>query len=280
MTQLYEHESFEAITAEYPGMPEGFDKRPAILSPEEQALHADVLAEALSSAEVQVVLTAFDDEGDLATKDHSLRVAWRAAAGAIRYNSLHDGTIDRQDVLTLTRAAIGHDIGKLAKHIQEAIADPEPFDNKPELRQAVREHPAWTVLYLEAYNFSPNEVIIGAKHHAFQTLQDPYDDHGVLDGEPTFAAQPELDKDGNEYLPPVELLTQILAVADNWDALTTHHERSGRMYQKAIVTGPEKARHVISTLNMPEAVRELVAAIGYAEYPTAALSSLALASLE
>jgi putative nucleotidyltransferase with HDIG domain len=221
--------------------PFGFQAHQLDLSPKQSKMHRQVMSLALTDPRM-TILNEFERHEDEGTLLHSLGVAWMAGAVAIELGH------EERDAVLLVSSALTHDIGKTHGLIRPAVASKEKFEENPRLFPMIQHHPVWGSLMMRRLGFGPNEAMLTASHHGFQTDRDPY---GILADQVRGFAEP----DG--YVPPTKHLAGILASADNYHALSVSPLQSGRSYLDLSDVSPIRALMSVSTLNVP---RETLAA--------------------
>lgn len=135
-----------------------------------------------------------------------------------------------QEIETLSRLAMLHDIGKLGIH-DAVLQKPAPFT--PEERRAMQQHPAIGAKILSPLGLAPEELALIAHHHEREDGS----------GYPAGLGRPQISD-----------LVAILSVADAYDAMTSHRpHRSAMKPDEALA----ELRRAAGTQFRPEMVEAL-----------------------
>lgn len=223
--------------------PFGFNAPRLTLAPRLKRIHQNVIAAALNDRRIQEVGRRFDAFNDRGTKNHGVRVGWVAVAGGLELD------LDIPDVMILARGAIAHDLGKADSRTQVVIRSRRKFEEDPNLLVPIHSHPIRGGLGMRDIGLGPNESMIGAGHHGFQTARDPY---GIMPYQIRSFAEP----DG--HVPSTRTLVELTASADNLDALAVSPSETGRSYLYDGEVGAARAIHSIASLTVDDAVKEVI----------------------
>lgn len=223
----------------------GFAAHPLQLCLEQRRLHRFVIGQTLADRRIQRVLQRFDRYQDTGTRNHSLAVGWLATAIAIELG------MDAREAGYVARAGIGHDVAKEHELIHEAVVSTKKFDEDPRLLRKIQRHPVWGSFVIRDLGFGPNESMLVASHHGFQTDPDR-PAYGITADRVCSFPEPIRLGELSVYEPPTKALAEVLAAADVCHALSAPPMEFGRFYNPEV--SPERALGAVYTLNVPAAV--------------------------
>lgn len=180
------------------------------------------------------------------TFDHSLRV------GLLAIDLGLENQVSRKCLMILGKAAMLHDIGKLKIPIS-LLSKPKRLTFR-EMHQ-LRDHPRLGYEMLQ--DLKPPEIAeIIVDHHTF--ANDPYPDERCkpicLENKPLIAVTGTANNNGRLSTAEIESLTQMVAAADLFDALTSHRAYKSpytfsdtcKAMQKQYCGNPTYVRQILS----------------------------------